>query len=73
MSCSSILNYLVERGAKSDPLFIFQDGRSLTRQRFVDSVRRALREARIGDTKYCGHSFRIGVATTAAEHGMETQ
>ena len=37
----------------------------------MDSVRRALREAGIDDTKYCGYSFQIGTATTAAEHGME--
>ena len=68
---AALLNYLVERGTESGPLFIFQNERSLTRQRFLDSVRRALREAGIDDTKYCWHSFRIGAATTAAEHGIE--
>ena len=37
----------------------------------MDSVRRALQEAGIDDNKYCWHSFRIGAATTAVEHGME--
>ena len=68
---AALLNYQVEKGAESGTLFIFQDGRFFTRQRFVDSMRRALQEAGIDDTKYCGHSFRIGEATTAAEHGME--
>ena len=39
------------------PLFVFGDGRPLTRQRFVGS--------------YAGHSFRIGAVTTAAARGLE--
>ena len=44
---------------------------SQLRQRFVNLVRDALRKARIDQSKYCGHSFRIGAATTAAAKGME--
>ena len=54
---AAMLNYLVQRGAERGLLFIFQDGRSLTRLRFVDSMRRALQEAGIDETKYCGHRF----------------
>ena len=61
-----MLRYLVERGTSSGPLFIFADGRFLTRQRFVLAVRSALARAGVDDAKYGGHSFRIGVATTAA-------
>ena len=43
----------------------------ITRKRFVDSVRAALAETDIDQQKYCGHSFRIGTATTAAATGME--
>ena len=64
----AMLNYMVERGAESGHIFMFQDGRSL---RFMDGIGRALREAGIDDTKYCGLIFRIGAATMAAEHGME--
>ena len=37
----------------------------------MDSVRKEFWAAGLDDTKYCGHSFRIGAATAAAEHGME--
>jgi len=67
----SLLNYLVIRGNKPGPLFIFKDGRLLTRQRLVQALRGALQTAGIDQSKYCGHSFRIGAATTAAEKGIE--
>ena len=35
------------------------------------AVRDALKVAGIECSKYCGHSFRIGAATTAATRGME--
>ena len=58
--------------SKKGPFFRFQDGRPLTRQRLVvDGIRKELRAAGLDDSKYCGHSFRIGTATTAAERGME--
>ena len=50
---------------------MFQDGRFLTRQRFVDGVRSAIQEEGVDDSQYCGHSFRIGAATTAARQGLE--
>ena len=37
----------------------------------MDSVRKEHRAAGLDDTKYCGHSFRIGAAMAAADHGME--
>ena len=67
----AMLNYLLVRSDGAGPLFKFQDGRFLTRQRLVNSIREALQAAGIDQTKYCGHSFRIGAATTAAQRGME--
>ena len=67
----ALLKYLVVRGTQEGPLFSFQDGRLLTRQRFVEEVRKALQQAGIDQSRYCGHSFRIGAATTAAARGME--
>jgi len=49
----------------------FEDGRLLTRQRLVQALRGALQAAGIDQNKYCGHSFRIGAATTGAEKGIE--
>ena len=46
------------------------DGCPLTRQLFIVLVRDALQKAGIDQSKYCGHSFRIGAATAAAK-GME--
>ena len=67
----ALLDYLQVRGAAPGALFIFADGRLLTRQRFVDRVREALQRAGVDQSKYCGHSFRIGAATTAATKGVE--
>ena len=63
--------YLLVRGTEQDPVFPFQDGRLLTRQKFVEEVQKALQLAGIDQLKYCGHSFHIGAATTAAAKGME--
>ncbi len=53
------------------PLFVFADGKLLSRSRFVDWLRKGLRMAGIDPTMYCSHSFRIGAATTAAKKGVE--
>jgi len=34
-------------------------------------VREALQKAGVDQSRYCGHSFRIGAATTATAKGME--
>ena len=62
---------IVQRGPKEGPLFMFKDGRFLTRQRLVDALKEALQEAGIDQAKYSGHSLRIGAATTAAANGLE--
>ena len=68
---AALLGYLACRGSRPGPLFIFSDGRLLTRKRFVDLVRAALASAGVDQQNYCGHSFRIGAATTAAAKGIE--
>ena len=68
---AAILSYLTCRGSRAGPLFVFSDGRLLTRKRFVTLVREALAAGGIDQDKYCGHSFRIGTATTAAARGIE--
>ena len=68
---ATLLDYLRARGTTPGLLFTFEDGRLLTRQRFVDLVREALQKAGIPREKYCGHSFHIGAATTAAAKGVE--
>jgi hypothetical protein len=52
------------------PLFIFQNGVSLSRALFVSNVKMYLALAGIDPRGYSGHSFRIGGATTAAAAGL---
>ena len=59
------------RDPKDGPLFIFKDDRPLTRQCLVTALREVLQVAGVDQSKYSGHSFRIGAATTAAARGME--
>ncbi len=68
---TALLGYLVVRGQRPGPLFVFKDGRFLSRQRLVSAVREALRAVGLDQSQYCGHSFRIGAATTAASRGLE--
>ena len=68
---AALLNYLVTRGGEPGALFHFKDGRWLTRQRFVEAVKTALRRAGVEEEKYNSHSFRIRAATTAAANGLE--
>ena len=68
---AALLSYLACRGPRPGPLFIFADGRLLTRRRFVELVRAALASAGVDQRHYSGHSFRIGAATTAAAKGIE--
>ncbi len=67
---TAMLRYLLERGWGEGPLFIFKDGRFLTRQCLVGAIREVLQAAGMNPRKFGGHSFRIG-ATTAAVVGME--
>ena len=53
------------------PLFLVQSRKPLTRARFVDALRDALKRTGLDEQKYCSHTFRIGAATTAASKGME--
>ena len=68
---AAMLGFIAVRGPAAGPLFTFADGSFLTRQRFVDMVRAALQKAGVNQHQYCGHSYRIGAATTAAKKGLE--
>ena len=63
----AMTEYFSQRGSQSGPLFYFRNGRYLTRSRFVGQVREALRQAGVDASKFAGHSFRRGAATTALE------
>lgn len=67
---TAMLNYLIARGSEPGPLFMFADKKPLTRPRFVERTREALRKAGVDSSHYSGHSFRSGAATTAAMRGI---
>ena len=68
---SAVLAYLAIRGTTPGPLFQLENGVPLTKTRFILKFREALTQIGIDASKYAGHSFRIGAATTAAQHGIE--
>lgn len=67
---SALLDYLVQRGTQSGPLFLFSNGQPLSRAKLVALVQKALASAGLDVSKYTGHSFRIGAATTALRAGI---
>jgi hypothetical protein len=67
---SAILPYLAIRGQDDGPLFRLRDGRPLTRSVLVLKLRAALTSAGVDCSRYSGHSFRIGAATTAIARGV---
>ena len=62
---ADLLAYLAVKSGKPGFLFAFNDGRLLTKVRFVNKVRQALSLAGLDAKCYAGHSFRIGAATTS--------
>ena len=67
---TALLAYLALRGSGPGFLFLFADGRPLTKQRFIQRVRQALSAVGVDSSRYAGHSFRIGAATTASARGL---
>ena len=67
---AAMMAYLAIRGDSEGPLFRFRSGQPLTHERFVAKVREALSSSGTDQSKYAGHSFRIGAATTAAQCGI---
>ena len=67
---AAVLAYLALRGNGPGFLFKFQDGKLLTKTRFIEAVRSALDAARLEPKAFAGHSFRIGAATTANACGL---
>ena len=67
---TALLGYLAVRPPTPGPLFIFEDGSSLSRPRLISQLQAALQLAGIPAGSYTGHSFRIGAATAAAQAGL---
>ena len=67
---TAVLAYMVIRQPGPGPLFKFENGSPLTQTAFVDRLRKALSSVGMDPSKYAGHSFRAGAATTAAKLGI---
>ena len=59
------------RGSTPGSLFVFEDGRFLTWDRFILAIREALASSGVNTSKCSGHSFHIGATITAAERGVQ--
>ena len=66
---TAILAYMAVRGTAPGPLFLLNDGTTLTRQKLVKMVQSTLQLAGIDPRGYSGHSFHIGAVTIAAAKG----
>ena len=66
----AILPYLAVRDNRPGPLFIFRDGRMLTRQTFGTLLDNVLDQLHLPPGEFNTHSFRIGAATSAKEAGI---
>lgn len=67
---AALLTYLSIRGMDAGPLFRLESGQPLTRQTLVKLIKSTLQSQGVDPTRYSGHSFRIGAATTAAACGI---
>ena len=53
------------------PLFVDERGHPISRDLFISYLRQTIKHLGFSPPDYCGHSFRIGAATTAAAVGIE--
>ena len=67
----AVAAYLAVRCREPGPFFKFAKGAPLSRTVLVSRMKTALGSSGVEASKYSGHSFRIGAATTAASAGIE--
>ena len=69
---AALIDYINTRGYHEGPLFCFKDFLPCKRFHLVQKLRSVLANfPSIKEKDYCGHSFRIGAATTAAKRGIK--
>ena len=64
------MSYMARRPPGDGPLFVFESGLPLSRSGLVNAVRVALSPSGLDLSRFNGHSFRIGAATTPAAAGI---
>ena len=67
---AAVLSYLSVRPSGPGPLFMYQDGRPLSRVDLVAAVHQALAVDGLDVSRFNGHSFRIVATTTVAQVGV---
>ncbi len=60
------LDYLGQRGDTKGAFFLGPDAKPVLKPWFVEQIRSILSSVGVAHHQYAGHSFRVGVATTAA-------
>ena len=68
---AALFGYLVRRGNSPDPLFLFRDRSTLSRQWLVWQMQQALAPYGVDCSHLMGHSFRIEVTSAASRAGIE--
>lgn len=64
-------NKFMWRQTSSEPLFLTEDGFPLARSFFILHVKQLISRLGLDTTKYSGHSFRIGAASSACSARLE--
>jgi len=59
------------KGDAPGPFFQLSNGEPLTRELLAKHLRGVLQKVGVDASKFAGHSFRIGAATTASAMGVE--
>ena len=67
---AALVSFLAVRLPLPGPLFVWRDGYPLSLHRLVKEVRAILSALGQDSSKYAGHSFLFGAATTAAQVGV---
>ena len=62
---AALAAYTTIRGSNEGPFFVLENQTPLTREQFVKMTKEKLTAAGVDSSRYSGHSFRIGAATTA--------
>ena len=68
---TAILHYIEARGTHPGLFFLDSSKKPVTKPWFIEQIRTILTSIGVAQDQYCGHSFRIGAATTAAMAGVE--
>ena len=67
---AALLAYMAIRPSTPGPLFLLECGIPLSRSVLVNRIRETLSTTDYDVSRFNGHSFRIGAATTAAQAGL---